>query len=125
MKVRYDQWTIILAVVIPHEMLLSRWIYGSDRLSREGKLFDELVEIEGKSPLLKRIVLVQGQEKRLHTKYFICHLHYAMGLKVPGWDECCNMIQLGQYKDSVTIHKNLGVMLPCSDRTTTSQSIYQ
>jgi hypothetical protein len=82
-------------------------------------------EREGKSPLLKRIVLVQGQEKRLHTKYFICHLHYAMGLKVPGWDECCNMIQLGQYKDSVIIHKNLGVMLPCSDRTTTSQSIYQ
>jgi hypothetical protein len=53
MKVGYDQWTIILVVVISHDMLLSKRIYGTERLSRDGKLLDALVEQEGKGPLVQ------------------------------------------------------------------------
>jgi hypothetical protein len=109
MKVGYDQWTIILVVVIPHEVLLSKQIYGPERLSREARIFDELVEREGKGPLVQQIIKAQTKDKRLYSKHFLSHVHYAKNLEVPSLKDCTEMIQTGKYNISFIICKNLEI----------------
>jgi len=124
MEVGYDQWTIILVVVISFAQLCAVKIYSSEEdeeaemLSRDRKNFQQMAQDEGGDEALsQRIIGPTGGDTKFFTHYTHSVAEYAMRADVPSYEQCQRMATMNVYDFDMVLNKNLGVHLDVVERT--------